>query len=122
MFAPLPLTIIEQLAQSLVPVRYATGERIIEQGEAGDCFYVIAVGAVDIIHGARDMGTLRGGDGFGEIALLSDRPRTATVIAREPMEGFRLPREDFLEAVAGSPHSMSAAQGLVSQRLAELGH
>lgn len=122
MFTPLPLTIIEQLAQSLEPVHYDAGDRIIEQGAPGDAFYVIADGTVEIIHGQRRVATLGSGDGFGEIALLSDRPRTANVVAAIPMEGYRLSRDAFLEAVTGSSHSVIAADVLMTRRLAELGH
>jgi hypothetical protein len=122
MFAPLALTALEQLARSLEPVSFGTGHRIITQGEPGDCLYLIESGAVEIIHDGHREATLAAGDGFGEIALLSDRPRTATVDVIEPLEGFRLPREAFLEAVTGSPTSVLAADALVSKRLAELHH
>ncbi len=122
MFAPLPLTALEQLARSLDPVAFAVGERIISQGEPGDCFYLIESGSVEIVHDGHREATLGGGDGFGEIALLSDRPRTASVAALEPVAAFRLPRPAFLEAVTGSPHAVTAGNELVTQRLAELEH
>jgi hypothetical protein len=122
MFAPLPLTALEQVARSLDPVAFAAGERIITQGEAGDCFYLIESGSVEIVHDGHREATLGAGDGFGEIALLSDRPRTASVAALEPVAGFRLPREAFLEALTGSTTSVLAADALMSQRLAELSH
>ena len=121
MFAPLPLTVMEHLAASLQRARYEQGTEVITQGDAGDCFYVVASGAVDVVHDGRHVKTLGEGDGFGEIALLSERPRTASVIAREPLEAFRLPRPAFLEAVAGSSHSVVAADALMTKRLAELG-
>ena len=66
--------------------------------------------------------TLGPGDGFGEIALLRDRPRTASVVAIEPVAGYRLPREAFLEGVTGSATSVTAADELMDRRLAELQH
>lgn len=122
MFAPLPLTALEQLARSLEPVSFASGQRVITQGDPGDCFYVIESGTVAIIHDSHRQATLGAGDGFGEIALLSDRPRTATVDVSDPMTGYRLPRDAFLEAVTGSPHSVIAADELMARRLAELRH
>lgn len=122
MFAPLPLTVVEHLASSLVPVRYDAGGQVIRQGDVGDSFYVVATGSVEVIHDGRHVATLSSGDGFGEIALLGDRPRTASVVAREPMEAFRLPRDAFLEGVTGSTHSVAAADQLMTSRLAELGH
>jgi hypothetical protein len=122
MFAPLPLTALELMARSLVPVSFDTGERVITQGEPGDCFYLVESGEVAIIHDGHRETTLGPGDGFGEIALLGDRPRTASVDVVQPMIGFRLPREAFLEALTGSPSSQVAAGELASQRLAELQH
>jgi hypothetical protein len=122
MFAPLPLTALEQLATSLVPVTYEVGSRIITQGEPGDCYYVIASGRVAIDHDGHRETTLGAGDGFGEIALLRDRPRTASVTAIELVAGYRLPREAFLEGVTGSATSVTAADELMDRRLAGLQH
>jgi hypothetical protein len=122
MFAPLPLTALEHLARSLEPVAFGIGERVIIQGEPGDAFYLIEKGAVEILHDGHREATLGPGDGFGEIALLSDRPRTASVDVIDPLVGYRLPRAAFLEAVTGSPHSVLAADEMMSRRLAELGH
>ncbi len=82
---------------------------------------MIADGTVEIVHDRRRVATLSSGDGFGEIALLTDRPRTANVVALEPMEAYRLSRDAFLEAVTGSSHSVIAADVLMTRRLAELG-
>jgi hypothetical protein len=122
MFAPLPLTALEHLARSLELVAFGIGERVIIQGEPGDAFYLIEKGAVEILHDGHREATLGPGDGFGEIALLSDRPRTASVDVIDPLVGYRLPRAAFLEAVTGSPHSVLAADEMMSRRLAELGH
>jgi CRP-like cAMP-binding protein/Zn-dependent protease len=78
------------------------GETIIEQGDEGDAFYAVGAGQVEVFeHGAltRTMGP---GAHFGEIALLMDVPRTATVVAKTPVRLFRLPREGFDRAVAGA--------------------
>ena len=122
MFAPLPLTALEHLARSLEPVTFEIGERVITQGEPGDAFYLIEKGAVEILHDGHREATLGPGDGFGEIALLSDRPRTASVDVIDGLVGYRLPRAAFLEAVTGSPHSVLAADEMMTRRLAELGH
>ena len=122
MFAPLSLTIIEQLARDLEPVAFAAGEHVITQGESGNSFYVIGRGSVEIVHDGAVVRALGPGDGFGEIALLSQRPRTASVVVRDAMEGYRLLRPAFLEAVTGNAHAVTAGEALVSQRLAELGH
>ena len=122
MFAPLPLTVIEQLAQGMVPVRFGDGQTVIVQGEAGDCWYVIVQGSVDVVHDGAKVAQLGSGDNFGEIALLRNVPRTASVVAREPLTAYRLDRSTFLAAVTGDALSVKAADSLVGERLTALGH
>ena len=117
--SPLPLTALEQLARSLEPVS-SERDRVITQGDP-EIAFTHRVGTVAIIHDGHQT-TLGAGDGFGEIALLSDRPRTATVDVTDPMTGYRLPRDAFLEAVTGSPHSVIATDELMARRLAEMRH
>jgi MFS family permease len=122
MFAPLPMTALEQVAVGLVAEQHAPGVDVIRQGEPGECWYLITAGTADVIHDGEHIAVLGAGDGFGEIALLSDRPRTATVSVREALDLFRLPRQIFLEAVTGSPHAVRAGEILVAGRIAELRH
>jgi MFS family permease len=121
MFAPLPLTALEQLAAGMVPMRFATGASIVTEGDPGHDYFVIASGAAEVLRGDRRIAVLRDGDGFGEIALLLDRPRTATVRALDAVEGFSLPRHVFLEAVTGNPASVEVADRVVTERLATTG-
>jgi MFS family permease len=122
MFAPLPLTALEQLAGGLIAEQHTVGSSVICQGEAGDSWYLIADGVADVVHDGERVASLGVGDGFGEIALLSDRPRTATILVRKALDVYRLPREIFLEAVTGSPRAVLAGETLVAGRLAELRH
>ena len=76
------------------------GTIIVAQGEAGDALYLIVVGEAEVI--ARDpsgaeqsMGLLAAGDFFGEISLIENRPRVASVVALTPMTLMRLDREGF---------------------------
>jgi CRP-like cAMP-binding protein len=78
------------------------GETIIEQGEEGDAFYAIRAGQVDVLDDDVLTRTMGPGSHFGEIALLMDVPRTATIVARTPVRLFRLPRDGFERAVAGA--------------------
>jgi cAMP-dependent protein kinase regulator len=114
--------VIEQLARSLEPTRHEAGTSVIVQGEAGDAYYIVSSGRADVVHDGARIAEVVAGDGFGEIALLDDRPRTASIVVRETLEGYRLPREAFLEAVTGSPLSARAGARLVADRLAGLGH
>lgn len=122
MFTPLSLTVIEQIAADLERVAVAVGSDVVRQGEPGDGYFVIDDGRVEVIHDGVTIGTLGPGDGFGEIALLRDVARTATVRATTDLDLFRLGRPAFLEAISGSPRSGLAADALVGARLHGQGH
>jgi hypothetical protein len=117
LFAPLPLAMVETLALRLEPRRHAPGEVIVRQGDDGDTFYVIADGTVEV---HRD-GALRrrqdAGEFFGEIALLRDVPRTATVTALGPVTTLAMQREDFLAGIGAHARSAVAAEAVVTDRL-----
>ena len=120
-FAPLPALTLEQLASSLSRRRVLAGEEIFRQGDPGDRFYVIADGEVDVSVDGRRPTTLAPGGYFGEIALLRDVPRTATVTARTDAELYGLERDEFIAAVTGYAPSREAANVVVATRLARLG-
>jgi hypothetical protein len=116
-FTPLPSFSLEHLAGRLVPLRLEPGAVVVREGDAGDRFYIVAEGEVDVTEGGRPISTLEAGDYFGEIALLRDLPRTATVIAKTPVVLYALDREDFLAAVTSHAPSEQAAEEVVSARL-----
>ena len=119
-FAPLPAPELEGLARALEPVHVAAGTTVIREGEAGDRFYAIATGELQVTKNGHDVKTLRRGDGFGEIALIEDVPRTATVTALTDAELFSLTKEPFILALTGHAPAARAASDMVSQRLGEL--
>ena len=117
-FAPLPGGSIEHLATRLVPLRVQRGTVVIREGDEGDRFFIVAAGELDVLQDSVEIGALKAGDYFGEIALLRDMPRTATVSARTDAVVYGLDRQDFLAAVTGHPQSTEAAETVVSARLA----
>jgi MFS family permease len=118
LFAPLPQPTQESLAQALAPVRLRAGEEIFRQGDIGDRFYIVADGEVEIVQDEQVVNVTGPGSYFGEIALLRDVPRTATVRARTDVELFALDRDDFIAAVTGHAASAEAADSVISTRLA----
>jgi len=120
LFRPLPPATLDQLASALIAVTATDGDEIIRQGDSGDRFYVIARGEVDVSSDGQHVATLGEGDYFGEIALLRDVPRTATVRAKGDVELFALERDEFLGAVTGHVESVEAADAVIANRLAGL--
>jgi MFS family permease len=120
LFKPLPATTIDELAMSLIPVQAAAGTQIVGEGDHGDRFYVIESGEVDVSADGELLGTMSAGDHFGEIALLRDVPRTATVTATSDVSLYALERDEFLSAVTGHPASIEAADAVVASRLSGL--
>lgn len=119
MLSPLPMTVLEQVAGDAALMSYGAGEPIIREGEVGDRFYILASGRAEVATGGRRLGEMGPGDSFGEIALLRDVPRTASVVAVGPVEVFALDRHAFLAAVSGDPRSHTAAEAVVAERLAQ---
>jgi MFS family permease len=119
-FAPLELPALERLALAAVPVPAAAGAKVVSEGEHGDRFYVVREGELEVTVKGTPIRRLGPGDGFGEIALLRDVPRTATVAAVSPCRLLALDREHFLDAVNGSAPSKAAAEYVVDTRLGSL--
>jgi MFS family permease len=117
MFAPLSIAAKERLAANLVPLTVEADQLVIRAGEVGDRFYIVGNGALDIsADGAHT--TAHDADYFGEIALLRDVPRTATVKALAETKLYALQREDFLAAVTGHQAAHAAADAVAKERLA----
>jgi len=121
MFAPLGAPTIERLASQLVELREPAETTVIREGAPGDRFYVLGDGVVDVYADGQRLSTLERGDYFGEIALLRDVRRTATVTARTDVLLFALEREEFLAAVTGHAQSAARAEAVITARLVRLG-
>jgi MFS family permease len=118
LFAALPLSALERLAAAAIPVQVRAGTELVREGQAGDRFYVVENGDVEVSMDGRSVAMLGRGDHFGEIALLRDIPRTATVTARGDGELYALEREEFVGVVTGDAASLEAANVVIGSRLA----
>lgn len=119
LFAPLSPPVLARLAGNLIPVGVDAGTDVVRQGQAGDRFYLVVEGEMRVTIDGRPVGSIYHGGFFGEIALLRDIPRTATVTACTPARLYALERGDFLEAVTGHPRSALSAERLVRAQLGE---
>ena len=116
-FVPLPQVTLEQVASHLSQVRLAAGDVVFRRGDHGDRFYVVEAGEVIVSPESRPPVTLGRGGYFGEIALLRDVPRTATVTARTEVELHALERDIFIAAVTGHAPSAEAADAVIATHL-----
>jgi hypothetical protein len=117
MFRPLPIPAIDGLALHVEEVQFEAGQVICCQGDDADRFYLIEAGAAEVIGDGRLIRTLDPGDSFGEIALLGDTRRTATVRARTPLRMYAVDGRPFCSTVSAYPSSRREADQLVLDRL-----
>jgi CRP-like cAMP-binding protein len=110
LFAPLSLATVEHLASCLQPVHLDDGDYLIRQGERGRSFFLIDEGRAEVTRDGRAVRVVGPGAGLGEIALLDDVPRTASVKAIGPLQALSVERDEFLEAVTGHVVSRSLAR------------
>jgi MFS family permease len=117
MLRALPASTIEQLGARLEHAEFAPGQVIFNQGDHGDAFYVVESGRAQVSRYGQVVNILDKGEGFGEVALLGDRPRTATVRASEdaPLRVAVLASSAFLTAVTGYPVSATAGHEVVAR-------
>jgi MFS family permease len=117
LFAPLEPKSLERVAQQLGRLEVAAGETVIREGEVGDRFYVVESGATTATFEGQVLSQQGAGEVFGEIALLRDVPRTATVVADTDTVLLYLDRDDFLAAVTGDNEVSNRADDLIARRI-----
>ena len=117
LFSPLEPKSLEDIARQLKRREVRAGEEVITEGEVGDRFYIVEFGRTTATHNGEVLSTQGPGDPFGEIALLRDVPRTATVTADEDSVLLYLERDEFLAAVTGNSEVSSRADDLIARRI-----
>lgn len=96
---------------------FAAGQTVFSAGDNGDCMFAVVKGAVDIIIGATTVETVEEGGVFGEMALVEERPRAGTAIARTEAELIRIDRKRFLFLVQQTPYFSLQLMAIMSERL-----
>ncbi len=115
MIAVLPEHVIERLARTSELVTVGAGVQVFVEGDSGDRFYVIESGAALVSKSGQPVAELEGGESFGEIALLRDVPRTATVAAVTDLTLRAIERRHFLPAVTGHADASQQAELVVGR-------
>jgi hypothetical protein len=116
-FAPILPVALERLACRLEPMVVPAGAEVFHQGDPGDCVYLVAEGGFAVEANGRVVSHVGPCELFGEMALLQNAPRNATVRAVEESRAYRLERSEFLAAVTGHPVSSRQASDLMATRL-----
>ncbi len=118
-FAALPAPSLEGVARDLEPLMVSEGTVVITEGDRGDSYYVVAEGELEIERDGQFVQTVSRGDGFGEIALIRDVPRQATVTAVTDASLYTLDRELFVQTVTGHTRAMSAVGTIITRHLGD---
>jgi CRP-like cAMP-binding protein len=122
LFAELDDGHLQRLSDEFSRRTFSAGEVIAAEGEGGRTFFVIEDGEATVSVGGREVGTLRAGDAFGEIALIDRDPRSASVTASTDMTAYMLPIWSFRPIVEASPEMLWKLLEGVAARLRAAEH
>ncbi len=118
LFARLPRRELEQVAMIADEIDLSEGKEMTRQGSAGREFFVILEGTADVIRDGETVNTLRNGDFFGEIALISEEPRTATVVATSPVRALVITARSFRRLMDESAEIRGSVDAAMDERVA----
>jgi hypothetical protein len=118
-FASLPPPSLEGIARELRPVAAQRGTAVITEGEPGDCYYAVANGELAISRDGQPLQTISRGEGFGEIALIRDIPRQASVTAVTDVLLYALHKEMFVQTVTGHSSAARATGTIIAGHLGD---
>jgi len=127
-FSPLTMGQLEGVLPAISLYGFEAGEVVFRQGEVGDAFYIVYTGkvAVQIKKGffslRKTVATMVPGDFFGEIALVTRTPRTATIAALEPVQLFTLVAADFQFVLRQNPAAKAEMERIAARRQFESSH
>jgi len=123
-FRDLPPEQLESVATTLQAIQVDAGDVIVRQGSPADRFFIVVEGEVEVVQDVggepRRVATLSNGQFFGEMAILRDTPRSATVRATMPTTIFAMERDAFRSVVAQSLGTTEDFDRVIQQRLAEI--
>lgn len=122
LFDGLEDTYLQDLARRMLSVHYGSGNKLIVEGQAGRYggMGIVVSGSLKVVRGEDQvLAHLGGGDIFGEMSLIDEQPRSATVIAEEPTDVALLSPRDFRAAIAEHPDIAMRVLYVLSKRLRE---
>ncbi|MDQ7843645.1 MAG: cyclic nucleotide-binding domain-containing protein [Armatimonadota bacterium] len=118
-FKALPARELEFISRSVKERTYEPGAVIVKQGDPGIGFFMIIDGRVEVSHDSHKIREMGPGEFFGEMALMEERVRTATITAKEATRCLQLVRWDFRALLKENPELAVRMLEVVVQRLRE---
>ena len=119
LFSGLPPRVLEDLIQRMGIADLAAGDVLFREGEPGTCLYIVSEGEVAVETGAGELARLGPGSFFGEVGLVTDLPRSATIRAATAVEVLSIDRAVVREVVARHPEVLGVLLGFVRDRLVD---
>lgn len=119
LFAQIPGEVVARVAQVTQIVRFAPGQQFIQQGDVGDCLYVLIDGEADILVDNQWVTQRSVGDVLGELAVLDKQPRRATCVAVSEMTALKIDQDDFMVVLAENPELVQGIIAVLIQTLDE---
>src|SRR3954470_10307683 len=121
LLAELPFDALTELAEGSTRRRWAPGDVVFHEGDAGDAIHVVRRGLLAVVRPSRDPGLVLNrmgpGDAFGEIAVLTEGPRLASVVTVEPTETLEVTKADFDRVLAANPRATRRMLGALARSL-----
>ncbi len=123
LFSGLPPAKLKLLAFTSDRVMYGAGENLFQQGDIGDAAYVVLSGKADVLvstpGGQLKVAEVEENSIVGEIAILCNTPRTATLTTTTPLEALRIRKDDFLKLLADFPDMAVEIMRVLADRLSQ---
>lgn len=119
LFRGLPGEELSHIAQITDEVEYAFGQTVVNEGDHGDAMYLIVDGSVKVHRGEQTLAQLGLKQCFGEMSILDEEPRSATVTALSELLLLKIRREDFSEILAAKPEISRGIIQVLTRRLRE---
>jgi putative ABC transport system ATP-binding protein len=115
-FDELELDVLTEIAETMEMEHFPKGSTIIRQGDEGDRFFLIFEGSVDVLRDHDKVATLKGGDFFGEAALVTGEPRNATIVCSRPVSVCSLSKDEFQAVLKRSTNFRDHVRRILFQR------
>lgn len=118
LFRQVPIQDLVEIAQLCQEMTFESGERFIQQGDEGDCLYILATGQASVVvEGHGQIAVSKQGDMIGEMAIISNNPRSASCIALTDITALQITHADFWALMEENPAVTLSVLKVIVKRL-----